>query len=89
MASIKQSAIQLVLKAKDALSGKVKKSADSLQAFSAEADALKDDLAKLENQQALLNSFQSQTKEVRETGKAFREAEDKVKELAQEYRDSI
>ena len=89
MASMKQSAIQLVLKAKDALSGKVKQSAESLQAFSAEAESLKDDLAKLENQQALLDSFQSQAREVRETGKAYREAEDKVKELAREYRDSV
>ena len=75
MASIKESAIRLVLKAKDSLSGTVKKSAESLQVLKAEANSLKQKLATLEQQQGLLASFEKQKVAVRDAGKAFREAE--------------
>ena len=84
MASIKQSAIKLVLKAKDALSGTVKKSAESLDDLKGEAADLKDQLNTLSNQKALLSSFQQQTKVVLESGKAFRASEAKVAALAKE-----
>ncbi|WP_419833485.1 tape measure protein [Endozoicomonas atrinae] len=86
MANIKESAIRLVLKAKDLLSKDVKKSADSLDVLKAEAKELKDKLSTLENQSALLTAFQKQTKAVRNAGNAFREAEAKVDRLAKEYK---
>ena len=86
MASIKESAIRLVLKAKDSLSGTVKKSAESLQVLKAEANSLKQKLATLEQQQGLLASFEKQKVAVRDAGKAFREAETHVERLAKEYR---
>ena len=84
MASLKKSAIQLVLKAKDALSGTVKKSAESLDGLKGEAASLKDELSKLKNQKALLSSFEKQTKVTHEAGKAFRAAEARVAKLAKE-----
>ena len=85
MASLKQSAIQLVLKAKDALSGTVKKSAASLDHLKGEAAELKDQLDTLNNQKALLSSFQQQTKATFEAGKAFRAAQANVELLAREF----
>ena len=85
MASLKQSAIQLVLKAKDALSGTVKKSAASLDHLKGEAAELKDQLDTLNNQKALLSSFQQQTKATFEASKAFRAAQANVELLAREF----
>ncbi|WP_419533709.1 tape measure protein [Endozoicomonas sp.] len=84
MASLKQSAIQLVLKAKDALSGKVKQSAESLDYLKGEAADLKEQLGKLKDQKALLTSFEKQTRATYEAGKAFRAAQAKVSALARE-----
>ena len=84
MASLKNSAIQLVLKAKDALSGTVKKSAESLDVLKGEAASLKEELSKLKNQKALLSSFKKQTRATHEAGKAFRAAEARVAKLAKE-----
>ena len=84
MASLKKSAIQLVLKAEDALSGTVKKSAESLDALKGEAASLKDELSKLKNQKTLLSSFEKQTRATHEAGKAFRAAEVRVAKLAEE-----
>ncbi|MBO9484751.1 hypothetical protein, partial [Salinisphaera sp. G21_0] len=60
MANIKQSAIRLILKAKDLLSRDVKKSSASLDAFRQEANKLKGQLEELENQNKLLSSFKKQ-----------------------------
>ena len=60
--AIKESAIRLVLKAKDLLSKDVKKSSAALDAFKEEAKQLKDQLKGLENQQNLLASFKKQAK---------------------------
>ncbi|WP_067582832.1 tape measure protein [Endozoicomonas ascidiicola] len=84
MASIKQSAIQLVLKAKDALSGKVRQSAQSLDYLKGEAAELKEQLGKLKDQKTLLSSFEQQTRATHEAGKAFRAAQAKVERLARE-----
>ena len=85
MPSIKESALRLVLKAKDTLSRPVKQSAASLETLRPEANALKQKLADLEKQDRLLSSFQKQTAAVRDAGRAFREAEEKVERLAREY----
>ena len=84
MASLKKSAIQLVLKAKDAMSGKVKKSAESLNVLKGEAAALKDQLGKLKDQKKLLASFEKQTRATQEAGKAFSAAKANVERLAKE-----
>ncbi|WP_419831767.1 tape measure protein [Endozoicomonas atrinae] len=84
MASLKKSAIQLVLKAKDALSGKVKKSAESLDVLKGEAADLQKQLKKLKEQKALLTSFEKQTKATKEASKAFSAAKAKVERLAKE-----
>ena len=88
MPSIKQSAIRLVLRAKDALSSPVRQSASSLERLREEARQLKSKLSDLEKQDRLLSSFKSQTQSVREAGKAYREAEQKVEQLARQYRDA-
>ena len=84
MANIKQSAIRLILKAKDLLSRDVKKSSASLDAFRQEANKLKDQLEELENQNKLLSSFKQQAKATHDAGRSFREAEDKVARLGRE-----
>ncbi|MBO9496994.1 tape measure protein, partial [Thalassotalea sp. G20_0] len=84
MANIKQSAIRLILKAKDLLSKDVKKSSASLDAFRQEANKLKGQLEELENQNKLLSSFKKQAKATHDAGRAFREAEDKVARLGRE-----
>ncbi|WP_419835259.1 tape measure protein [Endozoicomonas atrinae] len=85
MPSIKETALRLVLKARDTLSRPVKQSAASLDSLRGEAQSLKSQLTELEKQQRLLSSFQKQTSAVREAGRAFREAETKVERLAWEY----
>ncbi|WP_066017380.1 tape measure protein [Endozoicomonas atrinae] len=85
MPSIKETALRLVLKARDTLSRPVKQSAASLESLRGEAQSLKSQLTELEKQQRLLSSFQKQTSAVREAGRAFREAEAKVERLAREY----
>ncbi len=82
--AIKESAIHLVLKAKDLLSKDVKKSSASLDAFKEETKKLKDQLKGLENQQNLLVSFKKQAKATQDAGRAFRGAEEKVAKLAKE-----
>ncbi|WP_257296251.1 tape measure protein [Endozoicomonas sp. YOMI1] len=84
MANIKQSAIRLILKAKDLLSRDVKKSSASLDAFRQEANKLKGQLEELENENKLLSSFKKQTKTTHDAGRAFREAEDKIARLGRE-----
>ncbi|WP_419535678.1 tape measure protein [Endozoicomonas sp.] len=85
MPSIKETALRLVLKARDTLSRPVKQSAASLESLRGEAQSLKSQLTELEEQQRLLSSFQKQTSTVRQAGRAFREAETKVERLAREY----
>ncbi len=85
MPSIKETALRLVLKARDTLSRPVKQSAASLDFLRSKAQSLKSQLTKLEQQQRLLSSFQKQTSAVRGAGRAFREAEAKVERLAREY----
>ncbi len=85
MPSIKETALRLVLKARDTLSRPVKQSAASLDSLRSTAQSLKSQLTELEKQQRLLSSFQKQTSAVREAGRAFREAETKVERLAREY----
>ncbi|OED50517.1 hypothetical protein ACH42_01025 [Endozoicomonas sp. (ex Bugula neritina AB1)] len=85
MSSIKESALRLVLKARDTLSRSVKQSAYSLEALRKEAQSLKKKLSALEKQDRLLSSFQKQLVTVRDAGKAYREAQAKVKRLAREY----
>ena len=85
MPSIKETALRLVLKARDTLSRPVKQSAASLESLRGEAKSLKGQLTELEKQQRLLSSFQKQTSTVREAGRAFREAEARVERLAREY----
>ncbi|WP_422445446.1 tape measure protein [Endozoicomonas sp. ALB091] len=84
MANIKQSAIRLILKAKDLLSKDVNKSSASLDAFRQEANKLKGQLEELENQNKLLSSFKKQAKTTHDASRAFREAEDKVARLGRE-----
>ena len=85
MPSIKETALRLVLKARDTLSRPVQQSAASLESLRGEAKSLKGQLTELEKQQRLLSSFQKQTSTVREAGRAFREAEARVERLAREY----
>lgn len=85
MPSIKESALRLVLKARDTLSRPVKQSAASLESLRGEAKSLKSQLTELEKQQRLLSSFQKQASAVREAGRSFREAEARVEQLAREY----
>ncbi len=85
MPSIKETALRLVLKARDTLSRPVKQSAASLDSLRSTAQSLKSQLTELEQQQRLLSSFKKQTSAVREAGRAFREAEAKVERLAREY----
>ncbi len=85
MPSIKETALRLVLKARDTLSRPVKQSAVSLDSLRSSAQSLKSRLTELEQQQRLLSSFKKQTSAVREAGWAFREAEMKVERLAREY----
>ncbi|WP_252177190.1 tape measure protein [Endozoicomonas sp. 4G] len=85
MSSIKESALRLVLKAKDTLSKTVLQSASSLESLRKEAQTLKQKLTDLQNQDRLLSSFQKQTTAVRDAGKAYREAEIRVEKLAREF----
>ena len=85
MSNFRESALQLVLKARDTLSRPVQQSASSLQSLRNEARELKQKLSALEKQDRLLSSFQKQTSVVRDAGKAYREAEAKVGRLAREY----
>lgn len=83
--SIRESALRLVLKAKDTLSKTVLQSASSLESLRKEVQALKQKLPDLQKQDRLLSSFQKQTAAVRDAGKAYREAEARVEKLAREF----
>ncbi|WOG28757.1 tape measure protein [Endozoicomonas sp. 8E] len=85
MSSIKESALRLVLKAKDSLSKTVYQSATSLESLRKEAQTLKQKLSDLQKQDRLLSSFQKQTAAVRDAGKSYREAEVRVEKLAREF----
>ncbi|WP_422139012.1 tape measure protein [Endozoicomonas sp. ALC020] len=85
MSTIKESALRLVLKAKDSLSKTVLQSATSLESLRKEAQTLKQKLFDLQKQDRLLSSFQKQTAAVRDTGKSYREAEARVEKLAREF----
>ncbi len=85
MPFIKESAIRLVLKARDTLSRTVQQSTASLEALRHQSQSLKQQLSKLEQQQGLLSAFEKQKKAVSESSKAFKEAESKVEALAKEY----
>ncbi|MET4819331.1 tape measure protein [Endozoicomonas lisbonensis] len=85
MASIKESALRLVLKARDTLSRPVQQSAKSLEGLRRKTRELKQQLSTLEQQDGLLSSFQKQKKAVREAGQAYKTAEQKVEQLAREY----
>ncbi|MGI9279261.1 MAG: tape measure protein, partial [Endozoicomonas sp.] len=85
MSSVKESALRLVLKAKDTLSKTVLQSVSSLESLRNEAKTLKQKLSDLQKQDRLLSSFQKQTAAVRDTGKAYREAEARVEKLAREF----
>ncbi|WP_422472637.1 tape measure protein [Endozoicomonas sp. ALB032] len=85
MSYIKQSALRLVLKAKDTLSKTVLRSSTSLESFRKEAQTLKQKLSELQKQDRLLSSFQKQAAVVRGAGIAYREAEARVEKLAREF----
>ena len=85
MNGIKESALRLVLKAKDTLSKTVLQSASSLESLRKEAQTLKQKLSDLQKQDRLLSSFKKQTAAVRNAGKAYREAEVRVEKLAREF----
>ena len=86
MASIKKSALRLVLKARDTLSGPVQQSAKSLEKLRHKTRELKQQLSTLEQQDKLLSAFQQQKKAVQASGQAYKQAEQKVEQLAQEYK---
>ncbi|WP_081869854.1 tape measure protein [Endozoicomonas numazuensis] len=85
MSAMRDMALKLVLKAKDTLSKTVLQSATSLESLRKEAQILKQKLSDLQKQDRLLSSFQKQTAAVRDTGKAYREAEARVEKLAREF----
>ncbi|WOG29892.1 tape measure protein [Endozoicomonas sp. 8E] len=85
MSSIKESALRLVLKAKDTLSKTVLQSATSLESLRKETQTLKQKLSDLQKQDRLLSSFQKQTAAVRDAGKSYWEAEVRVEKLAKEF----
>ena len=85
MPSIKEFALRLVLKARDTLSRPVQKSAASLETLRNQAQSLKQKLSALEKQDRLLSAFRKQVTTVRESGKAYRDAQSKVERLAREY----
>ncbi len=82
MASLKQSAIQLTLKAKDLLSGVVRQSSASLSELDKKASELKAELKSLSSQDKLIRSFRSQVTATREYLRDFNEAKIKVEQLA-------
>ena len=85
MSFVKESALRLVLKAKDTLSQTVLKSATTLESLRKEAQTLKKKLSDLQKQDRLLSSFQKQTAAVRDAGKAYRDAEVRIERLAREF----
>ena len=84
--SIKESALKLVLKARDTLSRPVQQSGTALEKFRKQAYDLKKQLSNLEKQDRLLSSFQRQAAEVRKANTAYGEAKQKVERLAREYK---
>ncbi|UYM16189.1 tape measure protein [Endozoicomonas euniceicola] len=85
MGSVKESALRLVLKARDTLSGPVQQSAKSLEKLRYKTHELKQQLSTLEQQDKLLSAFQQQKKAVQASGQAYKQAEQKVEQLAREY----
>ncbi len=85
MVSLRDSAIRLTLKARDLLSGVIRKSADSLGELDARARDLKTELKALERQDRLLTAFRKQVTTVRDSNRAYREAQNRVVELARAY----
>ncbi|MCW7551775.1 tape measure protein [Endozoicomonas gorgoniicola] len=86
MGSVKESALRLVLKARDTLSGPLQQSAKSLEKLRHKTHELKQQLSTLEQQDKLLSAFQQQKKTVQASGQAYKQAEQKVEQLAQEYK---
>lgn len=84
--SIKESALRLILRAKDALSAPLKKSSASVEELRGAAQALKKQLSTLESQQKSLSGFKKQTEAVRTANVAYRESKKKVEQLASAYK---
>ncbi len=84
--SIKESAIRLVLKARDTLSRPVRRSSASLEKFRSEARQLKNKLTELSNQDKLLASFKQQIQSVRQANLDYAAARNKVEKLAVAYK---
>ncbi|UYM16381.1 hypothetical protein [Endozoicomonas euniceicola] len=83
MGSVKEPALRLVLKARDALSRPVQQSAKSLEKLSNKTRELKKQLSTLGKQDGLLSSFQKQKKAVQASGQAYKQSEQEVEQLAQ------
>ncbi|WP_281645562.1 tape measure protein [Parendozoicomonas sp. Alg238-R29] len=84
--ALKESIIQLTLKAKDLLSGNVEKSSESLEKMSAAAEKLKQQQKQLENQQKTIVAFEKQAEAVDKAEQAYSEAASNMQKLAEESR---
>ena len=89
MTGVRNTAIQLTLKARDLLSRVVKKSGDSLAALEQQGQSLKTRLKTLEQQSRLLASFKKQATSVQTVSRAYREAREKVERLAREQAQAV
>ncbi len=87
--ALRNSAIQLTLKARDLLSRIVRKSGDALEQLEEQAKGLKSRFKTLEQQSRLLASFKSQASTVQQVGRAYRVAKDKVEQLAREQASAV
>ena len=82
-------AIQLTLKARDLLSRIVRKSSDSLKQLESQTQTLKSRLKTLEQQSRLLSAFKAQASTVQTVSRAYREAKNKVEQLAREQSHAV
>ena len=87
--ALRNSAIQLTLKARDLLSRIVRKSGDALEQLEEQAKGLKSRFKTLEQQSRLLASFKSQASTVQHVGRAYRVAKEKVEQLAREQASAV
>ena len=87
--ALRNSAIQLTLKARDLLSRIVKKSSDSLESLEAQTQSLKSRLKTLEQQSRLISAFKAQATTVQSVNRAYREAKQKVELLAREHAQAV
>lgn len=81
MASIRETAVELVLRARNLLSGETEKAADSVEELSKRAKDLQDDLRAVEDQQSLVKNLSAVEKEVARNAKAFERASKKAEDF--------